>query len=81
MYGLGGGLATDSTTVRYVEVVQKLCFADLPTHTPVSYKIFRLMPPFNGVFLAMSILHVLSTSTSMHVAKNSCCEALVGCVF
>ena len=53
-------LATNSTTVhaRYVEIVQKLCFADLPTHTPVWYKIFRSMPPFNGVLLAISFLRV-----------------------
>ena len=64
---------------RYAEVVQELCFANLPTHPRVRCKIFRLMAPFDGVLLSVFVLYVL-----VHINANACAQKLllrVGCFF
>ena len=47
--------------------MQELCFANLPTHTPVRYKIFRSMTPFDGVLRVIVVLHVF-----LHINVNAC---------
>ena len=56
------------------EVVQEMCFANLPMHPPVM--------DIMMVYLCRCLyITFLSTSPSVQVPKHACCEALVGGVF
>ena len=47
--------------------MQELCFANLPTHIPVRYKIFRSMTTLDGVLCVIVVLHVF-----LHINVNAC---------